>query len=70
MTPTPLKPAAADIDATQFLAEDQRGNALPDGLKDFPRTGRLTGAERFDILDAWDSVLKDVYAHLPLKRAM
>ncbi len=39
-------------------------DAFPDGV------GRLTWAQRLDVLDAWSQVLDDVYAHLPLKRAL
>jgi C-terminal processing protease CtpA/Prc len=47
------------------------GQRLIDSLPIFtPGVGSLSWGERFDILDAWVSVLDGLYAHLPLKRAL
>ena len=55
----------------RMAAEPELGRPLGEALEQFPQgVGRLTGAERFDVLDNWVQVLDSLYAHLPLKLAL
>ncbi len=58
-------------DAPKPAVAHQRGQLLADALERFPAgVGALNWGERFNVLDAWSSVLEGFYAHLPLKRAL
>ena len=63
--------ARSTSDRAIALPAQQEGEPISSSIAAFPTgVGTLTWGQRFDILDAWVTVLDGLYAHLPLKRAM
>ncbi len=57
--------------APRSLAVEQHGQAFGERKTLFQEDiGTLNWGQRFDILDAWLTVLDGLYAHLPLKRSL